>query len=149
VRTRPEISSLLLLFVFGISSPAIAQRHLKNELSDPAVLRGLADIESDANISAQQLVEIGGIISPSKQELKRAKLSQRLCRRLDCEMLKLPAAPMPWLGYLVPLEMQFFCSDSGCACYRRQVSVGRRKLSHCRRRSVSGLSHSVLLPLLR
>ena len=80
MRTRPAISTLLLLFVYGISSPAIAQRPLKNTLSDPAVLRGLADIESGANISAQQLVEIGGIISPSGQKLKRAKMSQRSCR---------------------------------------------------------------------
>ena len=93
MRTRPDIPSFLLLFVFDISSPAIAQRHLKNELSDPAVLRDLADIESDANISAQQLVEIGGIISPSKQELKRAKLSQRLCGGIGLQNVEVTSSP--------------------------------------------------------
>lgn len=108
MKIRPAISPLLLLFVFGISSPAIAQRSLEKTLSEPAVLRGLADIESSENISAQQLVEIGGIISPSRQELERAKLSQRLCRGLDCKMLKSPAAPIPLAVYLAPLERQLF-----------------------------------------
>lgn len=70
---RSGISALLPLLVVAVSSSAIAQRSLEDALSDPAVLSGLVDIDASVNLSAQQLVQIGGIISPSGQELERAQ----------------------------------------------------------------------------
>lgn len=88
-----RILALLLLFSVGVSSTAIAQRSVENALSDPAVLRGLADIDASVDVSAQQLVQIGGIISPSGQELERAQAVAALMEEIGLQDVEVTNSP--------------------------------------------------------
>ena len=90
---RLRISALLLLLWVGVSSTAIAQRSVENALSDPAVLRGLADIDASLAVSAQQLVQIGGIISPSGQELERAQAVAALMEDIGLQNVEVTNSP--------------------------------------------------------
>lgn len=90
---RSGISSLLLLFVVSVCSTAIAQRSLEDALSDPAVLEGLADIDSSLNVSAQQLVQIGGIISPSGEELERAQAVAAIMKEIGLQDVEVTDSP--------------------------------------------------------
>lgn len=90
---RSGISSLLLLFVVSVCSTAIAQRSLEDALSDPAVLEGLADIDSSLSVSAQQLVQIGGIISPSGQELERAQAVAAIMKEIGLQDVEVTNSP--------------------------------------------------------
>ncbi len=91
--TQLRLSALLLLFSFGVSSIALAQRSIEDALSDPTVLRGLADIDASADLSAQQLVQIGGIISPSGQELERAQAVAALMEGLGLQDVEVTNSP--------------------------------------------------------
>jgi len=84
---------LLLIVVVGVSSSAIAQRSLEDALGDPAVLRGLADIDASRNAAAQQLVDIGGIISPSGQELERAQAVAALMEDIGLQDVEVTNSP--------------------------------------------------------
>lgn len=91
--TRFRISAVSLLLFIGVSSSAIAQRPLEDALNDPAVLRGLADIDSSRDLSAQQLVQIGGIISPSGQELERAQAVAAIMKDIGLQNVEVTDSP--------------------------------------------------------
>ena len=76
-----------------ISFPAFAQRPLDDALGDPAVLSGLAQIDATRKLSAQQLVTIGGIISPSGEELERAQAVAALMREVGLQDVEVTASP--------------------------------------------------------
>ncbi len=90
---RFKISAVFLLLTVGISSIAEAQRSVEDTLSDPVVLRGLADIDSSRDVSAQQLVQIGGIISPSGQELDRAQAVAALMEDIGLQNVEITNSP--------------------------------------------------------
>lgn len=86
--------SIVGLFIsLSISFPAFAQRPLDSTLKDPTVLRGLEQIDSTRNLSAQQLVTIGGIISPSGEELERAQAVAGLMREIGLQDVEITASP--------------------------------------------------------
>jgi acetylornithine deacetylase/succinyl-diaminopimelate desuccinylase-like protein len=82
-----------LCIALSLSAPALAQRPLDNTINDPAVQRGLAQIDATRNLSAQQLVTIGGIISPSGQELERAQAVAALMREIGLQDVEITASP--------------------------------------------------------
>lgn len=100
-----------------MSFPALAQRPLDSTLNDPAVLRGLAQIDATRSLSAQQLVTIGGIISPSGAELERAQAVAALMREVGLQNVEITAsaadnAVLQMSGRIfpscnVPLKMSF------------------------------------------
>lgn len=90
---RPGISILLLLLAIADSLPAAAQRSLEDTLNDPAILIGLADIDASRDISAQQLIQIGGIVSPSGQELERAQAVAALMESIGLQNVEVTASP--------------------------------------------------------
>jgi len=74
--------------------PATAQeRTLEQVLAEPAVQGGLALIEQSATRSAQTLVHIGGIISPSGAEHERAAAVAELMREIGLSDVEVSAAP--------------------------------------------------------
>lgn len=91
--TRFGVSALLLLLSFTVSSIATAQRSIEETLSDPVVLRGLAEIDATRDVSAQQLVQIGGIISPSGQELERAQAVAALMADIGLQDVEVTDSP--------------------------------------------------------
>lgn len=85
--------ALSLYITIGFYSTALAQRSIESALNDPAVLRGLADIDGTRDISAQQLVQIGGIISPSGQELERAQAVAAIMDDIGLEDVEVTDSP--------------------------------------------------------
>ncbi|MDB3909560.1 M20/M25/M40 family metallo-hydrolase [Gammaproteobacteria bacterium] len=91
--TRLGISTLLLMLSLGVSSVSVAQRSIEDTLADPAVLRGLAIIDSSRAVSARQLAQIGGIISPSGQELERALAVAALMQDIGLQNVEVTDSP--------------------------------------------------------
>lgn len=83
----------LLCIAFSASFPALAQRSLDSTFTDPAVLRGLAQIDATRMLSAQQLVSIGAIVSPSGEELERAQAVAALMREVGLQDVQVTASP--------------------------------------------------------
>lgn len=83
----------LLFLALTASLPALAQRSLESALSDPSVLNGLAEIDASRDLSAQQLVQIGGIISPSGEELERAQAVASLMREIGLQDVEITSSP--------------------------------------------------------
>lgn len=90
---RFRLSAFSLLLFCGVTSSAVAQRSLDDALSDPVVLGGLDDIDSSRGLSAQQLVQIGGIISPSGQELERAEAVAALMLDIGLQDVEVTDSP--------------------------------------------------------
>lgn len=92
-----QIPTLVLnqIFLAGLifSSTAIAERSLEEVLADDAVLSGLAEIEATRDLSAAQLVEIGGIISPSGQELERAEAVAAIMNEIGLQDVRVTESP--------------------------------------------------------
>lgn len=82
-----------LCIALFLSFPALAQRSLDDALNDSAVLNGLTRIDTTRDLSAQQLVTIGGIISPSGQELERAQAVAALMREIGLQDVEITASP--------------------------------------------------------
>lgn len=82
-----------LCIAASVSLPALAQRPLDNTLNDPAVQRGLAQIDATRDLSAQRLVRIGGIISPSGEELERAQAVAELMREIGLQDVQITTSP--------------------------------------------------------
>ncbi len=82
-----------LCIALSVSLPALAQRPLDDTLNDPTVLRGLAQIDATRDLSAQRLVRIGGIISPSGEELERAQAVAGLMREIGLQDVQITASP--------------------------------------------------------
>lgn len=82
-----------LCITLAVSFEAIAQRPLPSTLNDPAVQLGLAQIDATRSLSAQQLVTIGGIISPSGEELERAQAVAALMREVGLQDVEVTASP--------------------------------------------------------
>ena len=91
--TRTHLGTLLLLFIASVSLPSSAQRALEDALSDPTIRQGLAAIDAARDNSAQQLVQIGGIISPSGQELERAQAVATLMRAAGLQDVEVTDSP--------------------------------------------------------
>lgn len=91
MNSKHLIAGLCIAFV--VSFEAIAQRPLANTLNDPAVQLGLAQIDATRTVSAQQLVRIGGIISPSGEELERAQAVAALMREVGLQDVEVTASP--------------------------------------------------------
>jgi len=66
---------------------------LEDTLSDSAVQRGLAAIDASRELSAQQLVRIGGIISPSGQELERAQAVAAIMEEIGLQDVEVTNSP--------------------------------------------------------
>ena len=76
-----------------ICSHSIAQRPLDDALNDPTVLEGLSLIEDTRNETAQLLVDIGGIISPSGQEHERADAVASLMQQAGLQDVEVTDSP--------------------------------------------------------
>lgn len=76
-----------------ICSHSIAQRPLDDALNDPTVLEGLSLIEDTRNETAQLLVDIGGIVSPSGQEHERADAVANLMRQAGLQDVEVTDSP--------------------------------------------------------
>ncbi len=83
----------LFIILVGYSKTTLAQRSLDDALDNPAVQEGLAFIDSSRNITAQQLVQIGGIISPSGQEHDRANAVAELMRQIGLQDVRVTNSP--------------------------------------------------------
>jgi acetylornithine deacetylase/succinyl-diaminopimelate desuccinylase-like protein len=77
----------------AFSATAMAQRTLEDVLADSAVQNGLAEIEATRYLSAAQLVQIGGIISPSGQELERAHAVAAIMNQIGLQDVQVTASP--------------------------------------------------------
>jgi acetylornithine deacetylase/succinyl-diaminopimelate desuccinylase-like protein len=88
--------SLLASFIFTalfFTSAATAQRPLEDVLADAAVLAGLEAIDATLELSSSQLVEIGGIISPSGQELERAQAVAAIMHEIGLQDVLVTPSP--------------------------------------------------------
>ena len=90
LKTLP-LKAVIAALIF--SSPAVAQRALDDVLGDGAVRSGLAKIDATRNLSAAQLVEIGGIVSPSGQELERAQAVAAMMNEIGLQDVQITASP--------------------------------------------------------
>ena len=86
-----RLSAMLILLPY--CSTTMAQLSLQDALQDPAVQGGLAAIEAARDDSARQLVNIGGIISPSGQEHERAEAVARIMREIGLEDVEVSDSP--------------------------------------------------------
>ncbi|MEC8860286.1 MAG: peptidase dimerization domain-containing protein [Pseudomonadota bacterium] len=90
--SRLPFVCLLLIALLPLSLQA-QPRPLDLALADPAVQQGLAQIEQSADLAARQLVQIGGIISPSGQEHERAAAVAELMREMGLSDVSVSDAP--------------------------------------------------------
>ncbi|MDG1857552.1 MAG: M20/M25/M40 family metallo-hydrolase [Emcibacteraceae bacterium] len=81
-----------LLATFNLSAQA-GERTLDDAVSDQAVLKGLKGIDVTEMHSAEMLVKIGGIISPSGQELERANAVAEEMRKIGLSDVRVNEAP--------------------------------------------------------
>ncbi|WP_237133102.1 M20/M25/M40 family metallo-hydrolase [Pseudohongiella sp. O18] len=89
-----KMSNISLVFLLLVPMALQAQpRPLDLALADPAVQQGLVQIEQSADLSARQLVQIGGIISPSGQEHERAAAVAELMREMGLSDVSVSDAP--------------------------------------------------------
>lgn len=89
-----SITSTAVLGMLALaSSISSAQRSLEDALADSAVLSGLTAIDDSRQVSAEQLVQIGGIISPSGQELERAQAVAALMVEAGLSDVEVTASP--------------------------------------------------------
>jgi len=86
-----KIVSVCIVFATPVYS--FAERSLESALEDPKVQAGLAQIDTTEQLSAQQLVEIGAIISPSGQEHERAEAVATLMRQVGLQDVQISSAP--------------------------------------------------------
>ena len=86
------IAIMLSLLVIQASS-AMAQVSLEKALRQDSVLKGLQYIDSGRAAIAQSLVEIGGIISPSGQEHKRAQAVAERMRAMGLAQVRVDETP--------------------------------------------------------
>ncbi len=77
----------------AFSATTLAQRTLDDALADSAVQNGLEAIETTRDLSAAQLVQIGGIISPSGQELERAQAVAAIMNQIGLQDVQVTASP--------------------------------------------------------
>ena len=71
----------------------MAQRSLDDALQDSAVIDGLQQIDSTRQQSAELLVQVGAIISPSGEELERAQLVADLMRDAGLQDVEITNSP--------------------------------------------------------
>ena len=83
----------LLFLLLGITHTASAQRPLDDALNDPNVLDGLSLIDATRDQTAQQLVQIGGIESPSGQEQERADAVSELMSEIGLQNVEVTDSP--------------------------------------------------------
>jgi acetylornithine deacetylase/succinyl-diaminopimelate desuccinylase-like protein len=95
MNSRIKLIAILgsLIFSFGLPSHLLAQRSLEDALADPRVQAGLTEIDSNREWAARQLVEIGGIISPSGQEHERAAAVAALMREIGLQQVEVTDSP--------------------------------------------------------
>ncbi|MCG8413489.1 MAG: M20/M25/M40 family metallo-hydrolase [Pseudomonadales bacterium] len=84
---------LLVLVLIGLSSASLAQRPLAEALDDARVQEGLALIDDSQELAANQLAQIGGIISPSGQEHERANAVANLMRQAGLQDVHITDSP--------------------------------------------------------
>jgi acetylornithine deacetylase/succinyl-diaminopimelate desuccinylase-like protein len=88
------LTNVLMLSCMLTGFTAQAQeRPLAEVLADADVRQGLALIDDSAQLSAQTLVQIGGIISPSGQEHERAAAVADLMRGIGLQDVQISEAP--------------------------------------------------------
>ena len=84
---------IVLLLLLATPILALAQRSLEEALDDSTIQNGLALIDSSREMTAQQLVQIGGIISPSGQEHERANAVAELMRQAGLQDVQVTESP--------------------------------------------------------
>jgi acetylornithine deacetylase/succinyl-diaminopimelate desuccinylase-like protein len=96
----PRLPLVCLLFAVLLPAPLLFPEALQAQpgsldaaLADESVQQGLARIEDTEELSAQTLVHIGGIISPSGQEHERAAAVAQLMRDIGLSDVEVTAAP--------------------------------------------------------
>ncbi|MCI5105845.1 MAG: M20/M25/M40 family metallo-hydrolase [Pseudomonadales bacterium] len=82
-----------LIVAFCLPSQLLAQRSLEDALNDPRVQAGLTEIDNNREWAARQLVEIGGIVSPSGQEHERAAAVAALMREIGLQQVEVTDSP--------------------------------------------------------
>jgi acetylornithine deacetylase/succinyl-diaminopimelate desuccinylase-like protein len=85
----------IFIFVTALSTTALQaqSRALEEALADGAVQAALQQISDSRLLAAQQLVEIGGIISPSGQEHERAAAVAELMRDIGLQNVQITSSP--------------------------------------------------------
>ena len=84
---------IALLMPLSASIAVAGERTLDDAVADQAVLKGLSDIDATRNASAELLVKIGGIISPSGEEHERAAAVADAMRKIGLSDVRVNAAP--------------------------------------------------------
>ncbi len=91
---RPFNFCFALAVCFGLAgTEVLAQRTLDEALQDPAVINGLQLIENSRQQSAELLVQVGGIISPSGEELERARFVAENMREAGLQDVRVTDSP--------------------------------------------------------
>lgn len=90
---KQRVLSLLLAISVFASPWASAQRGLDDALSDAKVIQGLLSISESRDLAARQLVQIGGIISPSGEELERAQAVAALMEEVGLQDVEVTDSP--------------------------------------------------------
>lgn len=81
--------SLVLLLFISISGNA----QIIDISQSPTLQKGLSWIESQKSISAESLIKIGGIISPSGQEHERAEAVMQEMKRIGLQNVRMDSGP--------------------------------------------------------
>jgi acetylornithine deacetylase/succinyl-diaminopimelate desuccinylase-like protein len=81
--------SLILLLFISISGNA----QIIDISQSPTLQKGLSWIESQKSISAESLIKIGGIISPSGQEHERAEAVMQEMKRIGLQNVRMDSGP--------------------------------------------------------
>ncbi|MFK7864790.1 MAG: M20/M25/M40 family metallo-hydrolase [Pseudohongiellaceae bacterium] len=90
---KSGVYTLAFVLVALAPSASRAQRPLNDALQDTKVLQGLEFISDSRDLSAQQLVQIGGIISPSGEELERAQAVAAIMEDIGLQDVQITSSP--------------------------------------------------------
>ena len=88
-----KLIPIMLSLVVIQASSAMAQVSLEQALRQDSVQKGLQHIDSRRAAIAQSLVEIGGIISPSGQEHRRAQAVAERMRAMGLAQVRVDETP--------------------------------------------------------
>jgi hypothetical protein len=90
---RPIVSCLFCTLITVSFSLTAQPRALDDALADSAVQSALQQITNTRLLAAQQLIDIGGIVSPSGQEHERAAAVAQLMRDIGLQNVHITDSP--------------------------------------------------------
>ncbi|MCC3860174.1 M20 family metallopeptidase [Pseudemcibacter aquimaris] len=88
-----KLFKIVLMFIMSVTVTWAAERSLEHAVADDAVQKGLKDIDDTRLETANLLVKIGGIISPSGAEHDRAAAVAEEMRKIGLSDVRVNDAP--------------------------------------------------------